>query len=403
MAAGGQTTFEAIRAGGELSDRGIIADSDVNAALAQCGDMPPTARALMAQTQYDKSIRLGLVAAWQALAQAGWLADDAAKLHSPRTGLFVGTSKGPVHAVFAAIEQMRMGKTLDPILARQVALGPASLATLLNEALGITGGRGGHTSIAACSSSIHALHAAARAIKRGECDRALVVAADASVHPLFEGAFTRLGVFAKSGFDGHARCRPLQIDPQQVAEPGGFFLSEAAAALTLERPEDVTTSRDRGAIILEETWIGADATSLVAIDEQTQSLRQGLRQMAELGADQNVPVALVHAHATGTDHDAHEWAAIRAVFPSATLDIQPQKAADNEPHLPRVFSHKRYLGHSLGAAGLVAVVLSALCQKHGLTPTGTKLPADSRSLTISQGFGGHIGITALRSAFSTRL
>ena len=90
--------------------------------------------------------------------------------------------------------------------------------------------------------------------------------------------------------------------------------------------------------------------------------------------------AFVHAHATGTAHDAYELRAIRA-------------ACGNQAD---VFSHKGWLGHSLGAAGLVSVVLSAQCHARGQTLTGVPVPPGSASLTIAQGFGGHVAIVRLR-------
>ena len=81
---------------------------------------------------------------------------------------------------------------------------------------------------------------------------------------------------------------------------------------------------------------------------------------------------------------------------------------------PLLYSHKGALGHSLGAAGLVAVVLNALAHRHGIVPpnvrTSRPLPARAvhidrdarrrpirRSIAIASGFGGASAALSLRS------
>jgi len=303
---------------------------------------------------WDRSIRLACCAAQRVISQPP---------SSQETALFCGTSKGPAGTLLGLLESLTPDEMPTLEAAQQVMLGVGAMGAILGDYLGI---RRVHTSVAACASGVFALHQAAQAIWRGEIARAVVIAADASLHPLFEGSFARLGVLAPLDEDGNRRCDPF-------AEEGrGFFLSEAAAAVVLEAEP---TNAPLG--FLESTWLGGDGAHLIAADPRADSLRRGL---AASIADANP--AFIHAHAPGTAHDAHELAAIRAV-------------AGDAPH---VFSSKRYLGHSLGAAGLVSVALSALCHHHRQTLAGEPIPDRSTSLTIAQGFGGHLGIVRLRSA-----
>ena len=81
---------------------------------------------------------------------------------------------------------------------------------------------------------------------------------------------------------------------------------------------------------------------------------------------------------------------------------------------PLVYSHKGALGHSLGAAGLVAVALSCLMHRHGIVPpnvrTTAPLPAKRlriapeavradvrRSVAVAAGFGGAVAAISLVS------
>jgi len=341
---GGETTWQAMVRGGRVGAVRAVVDEF-----------------LAGEVGLDRSIRMALAVGRRAA--AGLSFDDS-------TQLFCGTSKGPVGVMLAACERLRAGVPLSDLQARQVALGVGAMGPLVAEGLGI-GGRV-HTSVAACASGLHALHRAAEALWRGECERAVVVAADASLQMLFEGSFARLGVLAPADAAGVRRCEPFGEDGE------GFFLVEAGAAIVLEN-SNLTTQNSKQEVIawLEESWVGGDGTGLIAIDPKTEALRRGLKA----GAGDN-RLSFVHAHATGTGHDQFELEAIRAVLGQG----------------PAVFSSKKWLGHSLGAAGLVSVALSVMSHQQGSTPGGESLAAGGRSLTVAQGFGGHIGVVRLCGA-----
>jgi 3-oxoacyl-[acyl-carrier-protein] synthase II len=110
-------------------------------------------------------------------------------------------------------------------------------------------------------------------IQSGEADRALVVAAEASVHPLFLGSFTNLGVFPREGVG----CRPFDESRD------GFLMSEAAAAVCVEA--------SGSGIAIEKFATGGDATHLTGGDPAARTLRRVLRHVADRRA-----VDLVHAH-----------------------------------------------------------------------------------------------------------
>jgi 3-oxoacyl-[acyl-carrier-protein] synthase II len=229
---------------------------------------------------------------------------------------------------------------------------------------------------AACASGLHALARGALMIRSGEALQVLVVAAEASVHPLFLGSFQRLGVLAKPG-EG---CRPF--DQYRT----GFYMSDAAAAVLLEAAGDGDDAP--GAVYVDRFALGGDATHLTGGDPHLSTLRHLLGRVVD-----GRPVDLVHAHGTGTPtNDEAELAAIESVL------------GDDAP-LPALYSHKGALGHSLGAAGLLSVVIN--CQAHatGVVPPNVRtrdpLPAARvsisrdvvrrpirRSVAIAAGFGG---------------
>ena len=351
LGAGTEETWDAIRAGRRLSDRGVISDELFNQFIT---DAPVGLKSL------DRSIIFAWAACQQAASRAGWGSDQ---LRDPDTALFMATSKGPILAVLSGCEALQ--KTgpmeLSQELAAQIAMGPAAAGFFIARELGIKGSI--HTGVAACAGSLSAVHLACRALTTGQCRRAIIVATDASVHPIFESSFNNLGVFPAPATDGRRYCQPFSPAGE------GFFITEGAAALCLSFCE---TSQLR----VEKTWLGGDATHLVATDPNACSLSRGIRC-----CNQGGNVDFVHAHATGTEHDRQELAAIRKICGS---DV-------------KVFSHKYWLGHTLGASGLMALALSAMCHLHGVTLCGARLGPAARSLTIAQGFGGHIGVCALLS------
>lgn len=279
----------------------------------------------------------------------------------------IGTSKGSVEQWLSA------------------RVSPAGLADIADAVARLVRTRGPRLTLsAACASGLHALVRGAMMIRAAEARQVLVVAAEASVHPLFLGSFQRLGVLASPG----GGCRPF--DQNRT----GFYMCEAAAAVLLEA--DLDDGADRSAALyLDGFALGGDATHLTGGDGELRTLRHLLSRVV---ADR--PVDFIHAHGTGTPaNDAAELAAIDSVLPDG---------ADK----PSVYSHKGALGHSLGAAGLLSVVLN--CQAHatGTIPpniqTRDPLPTRRasisrgvirrpvrRSIAIAAGFGGATGVVAL--------
>jgi 3-oxoacyl-[acyl-carrier-protein] synthase II len=314
-------------------------------------------------------ISSALALAQRAAAGIARMADIAAD-----AAVIVGTSKGSVE------------NWLEPGgAAARRQLGLADIAAAVAGEFGIRGPR--LTVSAACASGLHALIRGAMLIQSGEARQALVVAAEASVHPLFIGSFQRLGVLARPGVG----CRPFDRTRD------GFLMSEAAAAVLLEAaPTPDELSGESAAIFLDRFALAGDATHLTAGDPDAHTLRHVLRHVVNGRA-----LDLVHAHGTGTPlNDGSELAAIESAVAAG-----PQ---------PVLYSHKGALGHSLGAAGLVSVVLN--CQAHatGVVPpnvqTRDPLPTRRvllsrdpvrrrvrRSIALAAGFGGAIAAVSLIS------
>ncbi|HSZ54507.1 MAG TPA: beta-ketoacyl synthase N-terminal-like domain-containing protein [Tepidisphaeraceae bacterium] len=285
--------------------------------------------------------------------------------------LVVATSKGPVESWLAP--PSRLSDVMGPI-----DFGLSRVASDVAAALGIGGPR--LTVSTACASGLHALIRGVLMIETGEAHRVLVVAAEASVHPLFIGSFLRLGIIAGE----EAGCRPFDQSRE------GFWISEAAAAVLLERADP-----QKSGVAVDRVAMAADATHLTRNSDDAVPLARALEQVCA-----GNPVDLIHAHGTGTLHnDASELAVL-------------EKLAEGQQFRPHVYSHKGALGHSLGATGLVSVAINVLAHQHGVVPPNcrttrpmpvqnlklSRVPAPrkiARSVALAAGFGGQIAAVSL--------
>jgi len=307
--------------------------------------------------------------------------------HVPeRTALVVGTSKGPIE------QWLNPPSDISHVPGMAGGLSPSGLGQIadqLGEELALRGPR--LTISGACASGLLALIRAAMLIRNNEADRALVIAAEASVHPLFIGSFRRLGVLPKT--DGG--CRPFDEHRE------GFLMSEAAAAVWIERADQLSVQSDGACaatrLAIDGFALGADATHLTGMDPSARVLRRVIAS-----AVGNHPLDLIHAHGTGTIlNDPVELAAI-------------SDATAAQADVPEIYSHKGALGHSLGASGLVSVAINYLIHSHRIVPpnvktispltagrlrierSGVRRPV-RRSLAIAAGFGGAIAAVTLRT------
>ncbi len=318
---------------------------------------------------------IALEAAAEAVPQAGW---------APSEGFAIVacTSKGPIEdwirPAAPTSDNPGRGGAADPLAH---GYGMSSLSAILAHHFGVADGP--HLTLsAACAGGLQALVRAALLIRAGEARRVLVVAAEASVHPLFLASFRRLGVLPPAG----QPCRPFDVNRS------GFLMSESAAAICLEAGD----VGGRPLARLTRFATGGDAVSLTGSDPDAATLSRLIRAVSS-----DRPFDLVHAHGTGTNvNDAAELTALHRNLPNGGAGTT-------------LFSHKAAIGHTLGASGLVSAVLNVLAHLTGAVPpnVNTSRPmstvlrllqsTDNRpiehSLIHAAGFGGGITTVSISS------
>jgi 3-oxoacyl-[acyl-carrier-protein] synthase II len=294
----------------------------------------------------EKSVQMGLVAAREALAQAGLLTAD--ELAIPETNpIFViaGSGHGPCHEADGAYQEYY---SRGPRAVRPATLAKSmfnSLSSNLSIHFGLTGAN--LVIAAACSSGTLAIGMAAALIRSGFIDRALCGGADAPITQAIFTGWTNMRVLAR------------HEEPQKASRPfdakrNGLVLGEGAAMVVLESRE----SAERRAAELLATVLGlgtsSDARHITAptVDGQVAAMRSCLAD-SEL-ASEDVDYINLHGTATRANDECEATAVVEVFGP------QGQRMPAS--------STKSMLGHSLGASGAIEFVLCVEALRHGFVP-----------------------------------
>lgn len=287
----------------------------------------------------DRYLLLALVAARRALAHAGLpghLGGDG------RTAIAVGTCNGG----------LRTGEALWRILLEQVPgpIDPARVRDVRNGTLGValaaTFGIGGPCAVVttACASSTNALGTALDLIRDGEADRVLVGGSDALCLTTCAG-FSALKALASPG-----PCRPFSGEPAQW----GMTLGEGAAFWVLEADD---LAARRGAIRLGEVvayGLSGDAHHATSPDPAGDGAYRAMRAALDRAGVPPADLGAINAHGTGTEaNDRAESRAIRRLLDGAPVPVS---------------STKSFLGHALGAAGILEATAALLSMNAGFVP-----------------------------------
>ncbi|MES2508890.1 MAG: beta-ketoacyl-[acyl-carrier-protein] synthase family protein [Pseudomonadota bacterium] len=295
----------------------------------------------------DRVSQFALVAAREAMQQAGLSAASLGGVTAERFGVSLGTGSGGAGSLDAAYTSL-----LEQKVAR---LRPMTVVLAMNNATSAHlamefGLKGPNSTVSnACASSATAIGDAFRQIRHGYADAMLVGGSEALLNRGTIKAWQAMHTLAKPHADGaQASCRPFSADRT------GLVLSEGAAMLVLE---DWETAVRRGATILAELAGYAsttDAHHLTQPEAQGQASAMTLAlQDAELST---TDIGYLNAHGTATEvGDVVETNAIKLAF------------GDTAAKLP-VSSTKALHGHAMGAAGAMEFMASIQTLRSGQLP-----------------------------------
>lgn len=329
--------------------------------------------------------QMAVVSAKEALDGAGFTLDEA---EADRCGVIVSSGIGGL-SITEAEHDKGKEKGWDRVSPFYIPTGICNMAA--GQVAIRSGFRGMCTCpVTACAGGTNAVGDAFHYIRDGYAEVMLCGGTEASITPLAVGGFTSMKALSQNGDPNRAS---IPFDQER----GGFVMGEGCGILLLEELDHALA---RGAKIYAEV-LGYGATcDAYHMTAPRPDGSGGARAMALALADGGVSpeqVDYINAHGTSTHlNDSGETTAVKKVF------------GDHAYHL-MMSSTKSMTGHTLGAAGAIEAIFTALSLHHGFVPAtinyqvpdpecdldvvpNTGRTADIRyALSNSLGFGGHNG------------
>jgi 3-oxoacyl-[acyl-carrier-protein] synthase II len=293
----------------------------------------------------DRFIQFAVLAAEEALAQAGWKPETEADRE--RTATVIASGVGGFPAMMEAAETVRDKgpRRLSPFTVPSFLVNLAAGQVSIRH--GFKGPLGAPTT--ACAASVQALGDAARLIRAGEADIAVAGGAEACIDRVSLAGFAAARALS-TGFNDEPEKASRPFD----ADRDGFVMGEGAGILVIE---DLDHARARGATPLAEILgygTSADAYHMTAGPEDGDGARRAMALALKDAGLQPQDIEHLNAHSTSTPvGDRGELAAIRSLFPGRGPAISATKSAT---------------GHLLGAAGGLEAIFTLLALRDGALP-----------------------------------
>lgn len=291
----------------------------------------------------DKSIVYGVVAADEALRDAGLIDYDGDK---ERFGVSVGAGIGGLTSIYENCIELYNGgpRRISPFFI------PKSIINMTAGHISIKYGLKGPNLavVTACATGAHSIGEAARLIEHGDAD--IMVAGGT------EGAIDVIGI---AGFNAMKALSTRNDNPAAASRPwdkdrDGFVMSEGAGILILEEYEHAVA---RGAKIYAEVagyGLSGDAYHITAPAEGGEGGLRAMRAALRDAGLQPSDVDYINAHGTSTGlGDIGELMAVKNLFGDAPVSMS---------------STKSVTGHLLGAAGAVEAIFCVLAIRDGVVP-----------------------------------
>ena len=335
------------------------------------------------QRRTDRYIQFGLVAAREAMDQAG-LPDRLEGEIAERTGAILGTGLGGVGTLNEGITTNvtrgpdRISPFLIPMGIPNVGAGQIAIN------FGMTGPN--YATVSACATGGHAVGEAFETIRRDDADMMLAGGAEAGIYEFLVGGFAAMRALSTRNDDPAAASRPFDTARD------GFICGEGAGVLVLE---ELGHAQARGATPLAEL-VGygatADASHITLPAPGGIGAVRAARRALEKAGLSAADVDHVNAHATSTpEGDKSELQAIKTILGEHASDVP-------------ITANKSMIGHTLGAAGAIESIVSVMTIREscipptinledpdpeaaGLTIVANKAQAGDVDVVLSNSFG----------------
>jgi len=237
-------------------------------------------------------------------------------------------------------------KRVDPLLATRTFIGGSTSQVSME--LGIRGHS--HTIGGACTVGADTIGYAFLAIKNNLAEVMITGASEAPLAPLTVGAFCLLGALSTRNGDPTRASRPFD------RERDGFVIGEGGGVLILE---DLEHALKRGVPVYAEVLGYGTTNDAYSITHPLPDGSQAKRAMKLTLENANLEpfeIDYINAHGSSTPlNDKIETKIIKEIFGEYAYKIP-------------ISSNKSMIGHTLGAAGAIEVIASALTIKYQFIP-----------------------------------
>ncbi len=204
--------------------------------------------------------------------------------------------------------------------------------------------------VTACATGTHSIGIAARAIQYGDADIFVAGGTESAVTPLAVAGFISSKTLSTRNNDPEAASRPFDRDRD------GFVMGEGSGIVVLEEYEH---AKKRGAHIYTELagfGMNGDAYHIVAPSPHGRGAAKAMKLALDDAQISTDVVGYINAHGTSTTmNDIGETEAIKTVFGSRAKKLM-------------ISSIKSSIGHTLGAAGGIEAVITAIALDKSIFP-----------------------------------
>ncbi|NBS71897.1 MAG: beta-ketoacyl-[acyl-carrier-protein] synthase II [Betaproteobacteria bacterium] len=287
----------------------------------------------------DSFIHFGIVAALQAVADAGLKTGDALNEDDAhRIGCMIGSGIGGLPLIENMHTELtnRGPRRISPFFV------PASIINMISGHVSMRCGFKGPNLavVTACTTGLHCIGEAGRIIEYGDADVMIAGGSEATISPLGVGGFAAMRALSTRNDDPQTASRPWDKDRD------GFVLGEGAGVVVLEEYE---YAKSRGAKIYAEL-VGygrtADAGHMTA--PSMEGPRRSMVLAMKNAGVQSDQIQYLNAHGTSTPlGDINETNAIKAAMGDAAKKMV-------------VNSTKSMTGHLLGGAGGIESIFTVM-------------------------------------------